>query len=88
MAERSVHEPPSHRAIRGGGWPGTVASNALDGQGGGEVKWFLEPAEVRWIFRPSAEGLATWVERERARERCVAVGHARRRDVDGASRPR
>jgi hypothetical protein len=52
----------------------TAASNAVDGRGGGEVTWFLEPAEFRWTFRPSGEGVEIWVQGEREEERCIAGG--------------
>jgi hypothetical protein len=51
-----------------------AASNAVDGHGGGEVTWFLEPAKVRWFFRPATEGLAIWVQGDRQDERCIASG--------------
>lgn len=51
-----------------------AASNAIDSREGGEVTWFLEPAEFRWVFRPSREGLAIWVQGEREDGRCIASG--------------
>ena len=51
-----------------------AASNAIDGRGGSEVTWFLEPEEVRWSFRLATEGLAIWVQGEREDERCIARG--------------
>lgn len=51
-----------------------AASNAIAGHGGGEVTWFLEPEERRWVLRPAAEGLAIWVQAEGGGERCIASG--------------
>jgi hypothetical protein len=55
----------------------TAASNAVDGRGGGEVTWFLEPAEQRWVLRPTAEGLSILVQEDGRDERCIATGPVR-----------
>lgn len=51
-----------------------AASNAFDDRAGGEVTWFLEPAEQRWEFRSTAEGLSLLVHEDSGKERCIATG--------------
>ena len=51
-----------------------AASNAVDGRGGGDVTWFLEPDEQRWVFRPTAEGLSILVHETGETERCIVTG--------------
>ncbi|MDO9022534.1 MAG: hypothetical protein Q8S73_19590 [Deltaproteobacteria bacterium] len=52
----------------------TAACNVVDGRGAGEATWFLEPAEQRWLLRPTAEGLAILVQENDGDERCIATG--------------
>ncbi len=51
-----------------------AASNAVDGRGGCEVTWFLEPEEQRWVFLQTAESLSILIHEAGGEERCIVTG--------------